>query len=261
MNRQGAGTDAGPCAIIKTKDKLMHFVDKQLLDALSLLMSHIEKSKQNLSELKSENPRNPIRFVLSNWIKELPDDFPLELIASFGQEVKDLADEFQRKQKGNQLETNYDYLGILHIEKDSKPLCNQDGVFLNLCTIEDFKKLPSANRCTRCERLIGLKQASDWLYPLSEKQKGLLAAIFTKTKGDKDSWCFVTELSEDKSDSGRTSLHRRLRKLQRRGYIEKKLNTDNRALVRLTDRGYHEVRQGKILFGFKSDSDGFPDYT
>lgn len=73
------------------------------------------------------------------------------------------------------------------------------------------------------------------LESLSENQRRLIVEISRRTKGP-DQWCFVAALSENKTDSGRTSLHQSLRRLQHRGYIEKKLDAHNRALVRLSDR-------------------------
>lgn len=150
------------------------------------------------------------------------------------------------EQSAEATDSEYNYLtGQVHIEKESKSLCNQDGEFLNLCTIEDFQKVPPVNRCGRCQRLIGVKYPD--VYSLSEKQKGLLIAIFRKTK--KDNWCFATKLSKNKSSSGRTSLHRSLKRLQHRGYIEKKVNRHNRVLVRLTDRLHiTKSKSGKILY-------------
>lgn len=69
--------------------------DNEFLDALSSAISKIEESKHNLAELKSNNPRDLIIYVLRNWIRELPEDFPLELIGELGVEATDLVNEFK----------------------------------------------------------------------------------------------------------------------------------------------------------------------
>ena len=154
------------------------------------------------------------------------------------------------EQAAEATDSEYNYLtGQLHIEKESKPLCNQDGEFLNLCVIEDFQKVPPVNRCGRCQRLIDVKYPWD----ISENQRRLLVEISRRTKGP-DQWCFVAALCDNKTNAGWTSLHRSIRRLQRRGYIEKKVNRHNRVLVRLTDRLHiTKSKSGKILFRLKSE--------
>lgn len=126
--------------------------------------------------------------------------------------------------------------GQMHVREGQGPLCNQVGDFLNLCSRAAFDKAPAIKRCRRCEKLLGIVKYpwENELRTLSENQRRLLVEISSRTKGP-DKWCFVAALCENKTNAGWTSLHRSLRRLQRRGYIEKKLGAHNRALVRLTD--------------------------
>jgi len=137
--------------------------------------------------------------------------------------------------------------GQVHVRAGVSPLCNQVGDFLNLCSRAAFDKAPAVKRCRRCERLLGIVKYpwENELASLSENQRRLIVEISRRTKRP-GQWCFVAALSENKTDSGRTSLHRSLRRLQHRGYIEKKLGAHNRALVRLTDR-LIITKSGKIF--------------
>jgi len=136
--------------------------------------------------------------------------------------------------------------GQVHVRDGQNPLCHQVGDLLNLCSRAAFDKALAVKRCRRCERLLGIVKYpwENELDSLSENQRRILIEISHRTKGI-DQWCFAADLSENKTDSGRSSLNRSLRRLQRRGYIEKKLNAHNRTLVRLTDRLFI-TKSGKI---------------
>lgn len=137
-------------------------------------------------------------------------------------------------------------MNVIHVKNGAESLCKQTGLFLQLASAEEFQNLPPINRCHRCEKHLRLHRYGDGA-PLSEKQRQLLVGI-SKTTGTAvgNDWWFAADLTSDKSDSGRTSLHRSLRRLQRRGYIEKKVNQHNRVLVRLTGHIY-VTRPGKLF--------------
>lgn len=141
-------------------------------------------------------------------------------------------------QQDNQEHVGSNYItGQVHVKKESKPLCNQDGEFLELCDRAAFDKVPAVQQCQRCRRSLGIdRYPGDIQFELSDNQKRLIMAIRQRTKESGGQWCPVAELCTKKTSSGWTSLHRSIRRLQHRGYIEKKLNAHNRALVRLTGR-------------------------
>lgn len=125
--------------------------------------------------------------------------------------------------------------GIIHADNKGKPLCNQSGDYLQLCSREDFDNSTPDTKCGRCMRMLGIPD--DWhktVY-LSQRQEELLIAIYLKTDNAAwGCWCFATDLIIDKSGGKWTSFHRSLRRLERRGLIEKKANKHNKVSVRLT---------------------------
>ncbi len=61
--------------------------------------------------------------------------------------------------------------------------------------------------------------------------------IAERTGDDKiGQWCAAVALSSNKTGSGRTSLHRSLRRLERRGLIDRRRSDRGRCMVRLTGR-------------------------
>lgn len=134
-------------------------------------------------------------------------------------------------------------MGHVHIGEDGKPRCNNSGDYLRLRSIEEFKQLPILERCGTCNRLLAGKPAP-WgrdFASLSDQQQSYIKAIAQRTRGaeesDKqDGWCLEIELTDDKSSLGKARLHRSLKRLELRGYVERMIDPKNRRLVRLTDR-------------------------
>jgi len=120
-----------------------------------------------------------------------------------------------------------------HVDHEGRPLCNQRGDYLHLCELDEFDRLPGINRCKRCERSIGHCIETN---SLSDNQQSLLAEISKRTP-DRDSWCSVAELCENKTSAGLPPLHRSLRRLEVRGLVERRKDKHNRAHVRLSGKG------------------------
>jgi len=92
-------------------------------------------------------------------------------------------------------------------------------------------------QCGRCRRALGIELFSGELrIPLSDKQRQLIKAISQRTQ-EPGQWVPAVELLENKSDSGRSSLHRSLRRLKKRNYIEMRTTDKGRAEVRLIRAG------------------------
>lgn len=132
-------------------------------------------------------------------------------------------------------------LGKVHINNGEKALCRNKGEFLSLVSRDEFEKTEPAGRCLTCERLAGLKPGASEVDTLSEKQKALLG----ETAADK--WCLVMYLCSDNYRPNSTSMYRSLRRLERRGYIEKRLNEQKRAEVKLVPDRVHVLDSGRIV--------------
>lgn len=136
----------------------------------------------------------------------------------------------------NQLQPEqYDYLvDRYHVNNQEKPLCNQRGQFVYLCSREDFEALPSGKKCMRCQTLLGHREdhhATAWLSVL---QKELLVDIYRKTEdGSKGRWCPVSDLMAEKSKPLQASYYESLKRLEYRNIVELKADEYNRELVRL----------------------------
>ena len=134
------------------------------------------------------------------------------------------------------------YFGpMVHVDDEGQPLCNQDGHYLHLCELDEFERLPKLSKCGRCERLLG---HSSYMSPLSDNQRQLLDEISCRTP-DEESWCPAADLCKNKISAGWTSLHRSLRRLEVRGFIEKKTDSHNRAYVRLSGKDF--VSNGRMF--------------
>lgn len=117
---------------------------------------------------------------------------------------------------------------------DARPICNQDGDHLDVRLVYEFFKANPEDQCHRCLRSLGRNIMSD---PLSSQQERLLQLIFDKTAGVGTRWSPVTALYNSQDAVEQSSTYRSLRRLCRRGLIEKKRRTDYRTMVRLTVDG------------------------
>jgi len=122
---------------------------------------------------------------------------------------------------------------LAHVDRDGKPLCNQVGSGLRLCSEQDFAKLPGIEQCRRCERSLG---GDDYgrLSSLGPKQQAYLRQI--RSTAGKDGWCAVAGLARGKGSGAWTSLHRSLRALVEIGLLENRVDKHHRTFVRLTEK-------------------------
>ena len=138
--------------------------------------------------------------------------------------------------------------GKVHVNNGGKALCKNRGDSLALVSKDEFEKINPAGRCGTCERLAGLQPGASEIDMLSEKQKGLLREIYEKTdNGATDKWCLTMLLNRDSNDPASTSLYRSLRRLQKRGLIEKRQTEQKRAEVRLVPDRVHVLDSGQIV--------------
>ncbi len=137
----------------------------------------------------------------------------------------------------------------VHVNSSGKALCRNRGVFLELVSKDEFEKTEPARRCLTCEQLTGLRPgAREEVDTLSEEQKGLLKEIYEKTdNGAADKWCLTMLLSAGGSEPVGTSLYRSLRRLQKRGLIERRQTEQKRAEVRLAPGRVHILDFGRIV--------------
>ena len=151
-------------------------------------------------------------------------------------------------QRGEQPPVTPDQLNTVHIKKSKKKaLCNNRGYFLTLVTRDKFEKTKPINRCGTCEILSGMRTRGNELHTMSEIQKQLIGEVYEKTdKGAEGKWCLTMLLDKDSNEPASTSLYRSLRRLEKRGIIEKKQNEQKRSIVRLTGR-VHILDSGKIV--------------
>lgn len=139
-------------------------------------------------------------------------------------------------------------LGKVHINNGGKALCRNKVEFLSLVSRDEFEKMNLAGRCGTCEILSGLRPGASETDTLSEEQKNLLREIYEKSNGAADKWCLTMYLCSDNYRPSSTSMYRSLRRLERRGDIEKRLNEQKRAEVQLTSR-VHVLDSGRIVIG------------
>ncbi len=133
----------------------------------------------------------------------------------------------------------------VHVRNDGRPLCRQSGECLTLADIKEFKQAQGARQCFRCRRALGIERyPGEHRIPLSLAQRRLIKAISKRTQ-EPGQWVTAAEILEDKSSSGRSSLHRSLRRLKSRNYIEMRTTDKGRAEVRLIKLDAME-RSGKI---------------
>lgn len=115
------------------------------------------------------------------------------------------------------------------------PLCRQIGPDIELVSAESFKDVPVMQQCGRCRRFLGIERyPGEHRISLSPNQRRLIKAIRERTETP-GQWIPAAELCENKSSSARSSLHRSLRRLRSRDYLEMR-TMKGRAEVRLASR-------------------------
>ena len=124
---------------------------------------------------------------------------------------------------------NYDTTQIAHVNKEGRPLCNQNGDYFHLCEPDEFERLLKECRCQRCEQLFRSS------FILSNSKQHLLTMISRRTPKP-DSWCPLADLCKSKTKAELTSLSRTLRQLELEGLVETRTDNQNKAFVRLCDK-------------------------
>jgi hypothetical protein len=137
--------------------------------------------------------------------------------------------------------------GLVHVDRDGKPLCKQVGDGLQLRSDSDFWKLATHQRCQQCERSLGGDEYGR-LMSLGPQQQAYLREMSGWTMNTRsDGWYPVASLCQKKTSADRTSVHRSIRALLQIGLVEKRTDEHHRALVRLTEKARSFPK--RFLFG------------